>query len=112
MSDPRDRFIREAQVQRGLVELLELFGWTVWLIGQRDARGTQTPGVSDILATHPQCGILFVEAKRTVGGRQSLVQKGFQRSIEAAGGTYILAASVEALRTELEHRRRHARAAR
>lgn len=81
----------ESKVQRALIEVLEVFGYVVYRVGQRNATGTQDPGVSDLIALCARDRlILFVEAKK-VGGRQSLAQRGFQLAIEAAGGYYILA---------------------
>jgi hypothetical protein len=89
--DPRDRFVLEAPVQRGNIEVLELLHWRTWRIGQRDARGTQDPGPADLISLKPGCGVLFTESKRIVGGRQSPAQKEFEAHCIAAGVPYILA---------------------
>jgi len=91
--DPKAK--TEAQVQREIVNALKLAGWSVWRIGQRDARKTQDPGVPDLFAM--RCGRLgvWIEVKRPVGGRQSVHQLRFQRACIGTFQNYVLARSVD-----------------
>jgi len=106
--DPKAK--TEAQVQREIVNALKLAGWSVWRIGQRDARKTQDPGVPDLYAMRPGFWskvraparadvynaprAAWIEVK-TVEGRQSEAQKHFQATCAATFQTYILARSVD-----------------
>jgi hypothetical protein len=86
--------VPERVVQRDILELLHRLGVPFWRIGQRDARGTQDPGVPDLVAVHRTKGLFWVEVKRSKGGRQSPDQRRFQDIVEAAGGVYLLADNV------------------
>lgn len=92
---PEQRHVTEAHVQARLVQALIDAGWQVWRVGQRDARGTQDPGVSDLLAFRER--LLCIEVKRPHGGRQSEAQRQFQQACERAGITYVLARSLNDL---------------
>ena len=89
----------EAQIQREIVNALKAAGWTVWRIGQRDARKTQDPGVPDLYAMRPwalgygTALAVWIECKRA-DGKQSDAQKDFERLCEHAGKRYILARSL------------------
>src|SRR6185312_2876249 len=105
--DPKAK--TEAQVQREIVNALKLAGWSVWRIGQRDARKTQDPGVPDLYAmragfwSNPRARAdvyhaprsVWIEVKRPVGGVQSDAQRRFEASCAATFQTYILARSVD-----------------
>jgi len=51
------------------------------------------PGLPDLQAVK-NGQALYIEVKKP-GGRQSPKQKQFQQSLESAGGTYILAKSID-----------------
>src|SRR6185312_1672006 len=103
----------EASVQREIVNALKLAGWSVWRIGQRDARKTQDPGVPDLYAMRacqfdPKANVyrriaqvlahplaIWIEVKRPVGGVQSPEQREFQSLASLCGQRYILARSVD-----------------
>lgn len=71
----------EAAVQREVVRYLRALGYRVWRVGQRNARGTQDAGVSDLIVLgNGRC--MFVEVKRA-DGRQSDAQKEFARAVFA-----------------------------
>jgi len=97
----QERHRSEASVQREIVNALKLAGWSVWRIGQRDARKTQDPGVPDLYALKPlrpkstSPWAAWIEVKRPVGGVQSDDQREFQKLCDAACETYILARSVD-----------------
>jgi len=55
------------------------------------------PGFSDLHGILPGGRALYIECKRSHGGRQSDVQKNFQNTAESFGAIYILASSVEAV---------------
>jgi hypothetical protein len=84
-ADP-DR-LEHAEQQEG-IELLERLGWRAWRTGQRNATGTQDPGIADVYALHPRHGALWWEAKRPVGGVQSADQIEFQTHCRIAGVPY------------------------
>ncbi len=90
----------EAAEQRMGLQLLALLGWRTWRCGQRDARGTQDPGVPDVVAIHAVYGLLFWEAKRPKGGRQSDAQREFEQACAATGIRYVCG-PVEMLRQVL-----------
>lgn len=95
--------ITEAEVQRAVLRVLSLHGWATWRIGQRNARGTQDPGVPDIYALHHEHGALWIEVKRP-GGRQSAHQERFEELSVGAGQSYWLisdAAALHRLLTEM-----------
>lgn len=100
----KNRNRSEAEVQIDIIRALEAAGWTVYRVGQRNAKGTQDAGVSDLIAfnTANPRGVLlaFIEAKREKGGRQSDAQKGFQAAVEAIGlpnVRYVLAPSLDSI---------------
>jgi hypothetical protein len=84
----------EAQIQQEIRRALLIAGWRVWRVGQRNAKGTQDAGVSDLIAMKPGLGVVFVEVKAP-SGRQSAAQRWFEAVCRAAGGRYLLARSVD-----------------
>lgn len=92
---PSERHVTEAHVQARLVQALKDAGWQVWRVGQRDARGTQDSGVSDILAFRER--LVCIEVKRPHRGQQSDAQRRFQAACEAAGVAYVVASSLNDL---------------
>ncbi len=95
----------EADVQRKILTFLEregVFHWRQNVGGLRDAEGRRVQfgilGLADIIAIQPGTGrFLAIEVKRR-GGRLSPKQRRFQERVEAAGGLYVLAMSVEDVR--------------
>lgn len=91
----------ESQVLSGILAYLEFrhdaFWWRQNTVGGQALSGAYLhaeKGVSDILCV--KHGRFFgIEVKREFGGVQSEDQKRFQRNVESAGGTYVLASSVE-----------------
>jgi hypothetical protein len=81
--------VSEAREQQAGIQLLRIMGFSTWRVGQRNARGTQDAGVPDVVAIHPAHGLLFWEAKRPRGGRQSPAQRAFQAAADAAGVAYV-----------------------
>jgi len=92
---------RENTVQEDCRQALLDDGWEVYRVGQRNARGTQDAGVSDLLCFHPALGIWFVEAKAE-DGAQSIAQRKFEIAVRAAGGRYDLIWSIEQLQLRLQ----------
>lgn len=86
----------EAAVQRACLQLLFQLEIPVYRVGQRNAHGTQDPGVSDLIVLSPRHGIIFAEVKRP-DGIQSPSQQIFERDVVDAGGRYELIRSSEAL---------------
>lgn len=86
----------EAAVQRACIQLLGQLEIPVYRVGQRNAHGTQDPGVSDLIVLSRRHGIVFVEVKKP-GGVQSPAQQIFERDVRDAGGRYELVRSSEAL---------------
>lgn len=82
----------EAQIQDACLELLHQLAIPVYRVGQRNARGTQDPGVSDLIVLSQRHGTIFTEIKRK-SGLQSAAQRQFMRDVEAAGGRYELVRS-------------------
>jgi hypothetical protein len=89
----------ERLVQKEIIELLRLKHIPFWRIGQRDARGTQDPGVPDIVCfpeRHRGLGLvatLWIEVKRSDGGRWAPAQRAFSAIVKAVGypNYYLLA---------------------
>src|SRR5574340_1467293 len=77
---PRSRGVKEAIVQRALCHALKDSGWSVWRVGQYDARRTQDAGVSDVIAAHRRHGVWFLEVKRESGGVVSDAQRQDRKS--------------------------------
>lgn len=75
----------EALVQKEIIQLLRLKHVPFWRIGQRDARGTQDPGVPDIVcfpfgeAGQHVRSLLWIEVKRSDGGKWAPAQQEFAR---------------------------------
>ena len=101
-----DERTTEAQVQRAVVQYLTACGWSVYPIGQYNAKRTQRAGVPDLWCMHDVHGALWIECKRPVGGRQSPAQRAFQAACEASGIAYHLIRSVDELRSVVPPRRR------
>ena len=82
----------EAAVQREVVRYLKALGAKVWRVGQRDARGTQDAGVSDLIVFHGgRC--LFLEVKSATG-KQRTEQREFEAAVRTVGkGTVVSAES-------------------
>lgn len=74
----------EAAVQREVVRYLKALGYRVWRVGQRNARGTQDPGVSDLIVIG-KGRLWFMEVKRE-DGKQRPDQREFHRAIGAVCG--------------------------
>ena len=92
---PRDP-TPERVIQKLGIDLLRRCGWTVWRVGQYNARRTQDAGVPDVIAakgTH----LVFVEFKRASGGVQSDAQKAFGDAAVSAGVPYYLISDVQVL---------------
>lgn len=86
----KDRPRTEKSIQTEIRIALGLMGWRVYRIHQ--SLGSHK-GFCDLIAIKGG-KVLFIEVK-TMRGKQSPYQEQFQREIEQAGGTYILARSVE-----------------
>lgn len=106
---------KESHVQAKALEVLRLFGYDAWRIGQQNAKGTQDAGPSDIIATHGGDHLLlFVEVKRKrhrkKGNGQSDAQRLFQAAIESTlCAHYLLVDDVVVLAERLSDLRRAAR---
>lgn len=98
--------VLESPVQRGCLEVFQLYGYRAWRLGQRDARGTQDSGPADIFATHALDGAVWCECKRPIGGKWSRSQQEFAAAVVAAGGTYVLAHDPKILANTLAELRR------
>lgn len=61
---------------------------------EQEGRARIDAGLSDLIVVWPGRGIRFVELK-AAAGRQTPAQREFQEAVEAAGGIYLLARSVE-----------------
>lgn len=88
--------VPEADEQQGIIDAITPLGWTVVKIGQRDARGTQTPGVADIEVFHLQRGIFAkLEVKRPHKGILSDEQRKYRDYCRACGVPWLMAHSPE-----------------
>ena len=84
----------ESDIRRQIQDYLRWTGWFVYY----NLQGLGSyPGLSDLVAIKGG-QVVHIEVK-VPGGRQSEKQKKFQKDLEAAGGEYILARSVE----DVEH---------
>ena len=98
----------EHAVQDACMTALGALGYSVWRQNratfQIEGRWVKCgmDGQADITGMMLDGRRLEVETKRRHGGRQSPGQKAFQAMIEASGGVYILAASVDDLLAGLE----------
>jgi hypothetical protein len=98
------RVATEAQIQRGVLDYLELLSRKKPIYYFRSAAGmvktdqgrvfkTGKPGTPDITVC---CGGLFIGLEiKTTTGRQSALQKKAQEEIEAAGGKYYIIRCLE-----------------
>lgn len=91
-----DAHVTEIMVQTECLKELKKAGWLVWRVGQRNAKGTQDAGVSDLIAMRER--LVMIEMKRPVGGEQSPAQRAFQAACEAAGVEYRIARRVNDVR--------------
>ncbi|MGB9886737.1 MAG: VRR-NUC domain-containing protein [Moorellales bacterium] len=89
--------VTEAEIQRQIRDYLRWTGWFV--IRNHQSLGSHR-GLADLTAVKDGW-VVWIEVK-VPGGRQSKYQEEFQRQIEAHGGTYILARSVEDVERALE----------
>jgi len=92
--------VSETDIRRQIQDYLRLTGWFVYY----NLQGLGSyPGLSDLVAVKGG-KVVHIEVKRP-GGHQSENQKRFQANLEAAGGAYVVAKSVE----DVEHllRRNH-----
>jgi Holliday junction resolvase len=87
-------------VKRQVRRYLEIRGWFNFPL---TAGLGCYPGVCDRIAVK-NGRVLFIEVK-SPAGNQSLLQKRFQACIEASGGIYILARSVEDLARIVEEKK-------
>lgn len=85
--------ITETDIRRVLVDYMRCKGWFVYhcLAGLGSY-----PGLSDLVAVKDG-RIVHIEVKRPGTGLQSENQKKFQADLEAAGGEYLIARSIEDL---------------
>ena len=88
--------ITETDIRRMLVDYLRMKGWFVYhcLAGLG-----AYPGLSDLVATKDGRTV-HIEVKKPGTGRQSEKQQKFQADLEAAGGEYLIAMSIEDLEGE------------
>lgn len=86
--------MKERDIRKQIQEYLR---WTGWFVYYNLAGLGSYPGLSDLVAVKDG-RVVHIEVKMP-GGRQSEKQKKFQKDLEAAGGEYILARSVE----DVEH---------
>ncbi len=84
------RPVKETDVRKAIKDYLEMCGWFVY---HNMAGLGSYPGLSDLVAVKGG-RVVHVEVKKP-GGRQSERQAAFQRKLEAAGGEYVLAYSVD-----------------
>jgi len=86
--------VKERDIRKQIQDYLR---WTGWFVYYNLAGLGSYPGLSDLVAVKDG-RVVHIEVK-TPKGRQSDWQKRFQDRLEAAGGEYILARSVE----DVEH---------
>jgi TolB-like protein len=89
----------EGPIKKAIKEYLEARGLIVIRVQSGTAHGGRThlaeKGTPDLVCTLPGGSTLFVEAKRSKGGKQSQPQKDFQAKAEKLGAAYVLAPSLE-----------------
>ena len=83
-------------------QIQDYLRWTGWFVYYNLAGLGSYPGLSDLVAVRGG-RVVHIEVK-TPKGVQSDKQKRFQRKLEAAGGEYILARSVEDVEHQLGRR--------
>lgn len=86
--------LKESDVRKLITDYL---GWRGWFVYYNLQSLGCYPGLPDLVATKAGRTV-HIELKRP-GGKQRPAQVDFQRDLEAAGGTYILAARLE----DVEH---------
>ena len=84
----------EEEVRKELKEYLKKAGWFIFQISQKGYRCHK--GISDSIAVKNGI-VIFLEAKREVGGKQSDEQKVFENDIVSHGGNYLCCNSLENL---------------
>lgn len=89
--------ITEADIQRQIRDYLR---WTGWFVYKNHQSLGSYRGVADLTAIKDG-RVVWIEVKKP-GGRQSREQEKFQREIEAHGGVYIVARSVEDVEEAIE----------
>ena len=103
--------VKEKDIKRNILAALKLWGVDVWPVFtggipcRAGAHGiimrpNPAAGMPDIVGVLPNGLFLGIEVK-TATGRQSDAQKAFQSAVEDNGGVYILARSVDDVRTQL-----------
>jgi Holliday junction resolvase len=88
--------ITEKDVKKQVRDYLRIRGWFVFSIWQG---GMSYKGISDLIAIK-KGKVLFVECKSPKGQLRP-DQKKFKKSIEASGGTYIVARGYEDIKKEI-----------
>ncbi len=78
-------------------QLQDYLGWRGWHVHYNLAGLGSYPGISDLTAIK-NGRVVWVEVKKPGTGKQSDKQKQFQVDIEAAGGEYVIARSIEDLK--------------
>lgn len=85
--------LKESDIRRQIRDYLKLKDWYVmYFLAGLGA----FPGLSDMAAIKDG-KVLWIEIKKPGGGKQSEKQKVFQEQIEAYGGTYVIATSIDDL---------------
>lgn len=95
--------VTEAEIQRQIRDYLR---WTGWFVYKNHQSLGSHRGLADLTAIKDG-KVVWIEVKAP-GGRQSEHQRRFQEELEAHGGTYILARSVEDVERALGEMRRAA----
>ena len=90
--------MKESEIQSQILKWLLYNGHFAWRCNNIAAPGrrfTGLRGVGDLLCVLPPHGqILSIEIK-TLKGKQSVHQKQFEKNLEARGGIYLLARSLD-----------------
>ena len=89
----------EGPVKKAILDYLEARGLIAVRIQSGGAHGGRMrlakAGTADIFCVLPGGRAMFVEAKRTTGGKQSAEQKAFEAKARGLGAVYLLANSVD-----------------
>lgn len=92
----------EIDIQNTIRDYLRALGW--YVIRHHQTLGSH-PGLADLSAVGPGGQVLWIEVKRPgMKSKQSDAQIIFQQEIEARGGRYVLARSVEDVAREVKAR--------
>lgn len=79
----------EAHVQAACIDLMQGAGWVCYRIGQKNAKGTQDPGVADTFNVHEaRMLMVWIEYKDPDDSRLSDKQREFRKHVVGAGGRY------------------------